>query len=50
MIINDHKKAMICGDQTSCAVCGKAWDTNDYDPPACDTNGGSDEADDQKEV
>lgn len=22
-------------DQTKCRICGKVWDTNDYDPPNC---------------
>jgi len=36
MIINDHKKAIIHSDMTSCADCGKSWDTNDPEPPACE--------------
>lgn len=37
IIVNDHPSCTIHGDTTSCAKCGKSWDTNDFDPPPCVT-------------
>lgn len=33
----DHKRIDCLGDQYFCRVCGKSWDTDDRDPPACET-------------
>lgn len=33
--MNVHKKLRRYSDQNYCAECGKSWDINDTNPPAC---------------
>lgn len=33
--MNGHKKLRRYSDQCYCAECGKQWDINDPEPPAC---------------
>jgi len=34
-MMNVHKKLRRYSDQCYCAECGKQWDINDPEPPAC---------------
>lgn len=35
--IPDHKNLRQYGDEMHCSHCGKTWDVNDPEPPACKT-------------
>jgi hypothetical protein len=35
--MNGHKKPRRYSDEIHCSHCGKTWDVNDPEPPACKT-------------
>lgn len=36
MALSNHPREIREGDEVFCPTCGKRWDVNDPEPPACD--------------